>query len=139
VHHDAAWDALNQAEAVIEAYRRLGLAPPPQSPREDATNSGAVHHLKTWPVQFQAIKRGDKGFELRVNDRDFREGDTLILLEWDPCRGDGAYTGDWLAYRAGWILYGGKPEFGCAAMPADHCIISLARHPSVRPIGRLAA
>lgn len=25
VHHDAAWDVLNQAEAVIEAYRRLKL------------------------------------------------------------------------------------------------------------------
>lgn len=90
----------------------------------------AVHHLKTWPTYFQAIKRGDKTFELRLNDRDFREGDTLFLQEWNPMKGDGAFTGAWLPFKAGWILYGGNAEFGCPALPHDHCIISLVPHPA---------
>lgn len=47
-------------------------------------SSGSVHRLKTWPVYFQAIRDGRKNFEIRKNDRDFNEGDILILEEWDP-------------------------------------------------------
>lgn len=42
------------------------------------------HRLKTWPPYFEATLRGDKGFELRFNDRGFKIGDYLILEEWDP-------------------------------------------------------
>jgi ASC-1-like (ASCH) protein len=76
----------------------------------------AIHHLKTWPSYFQAIKRGEKPFEVRRNDRDFKPGDTLILQEWEPRKGDGVYTGDWLAFKAGWIVYGGDEEFGADAI-----------------------
>ena len=43
-----------------------------------------THELKTWPEYFGPLASGDKAFELRVNDRDFQAGDTLILNEWDP-------------------------------------------------------
>lgn len=43
-----------------------------------------VHSLKTLPVYFAAVLRGDKTFEVRKNDRDFQTGDTLILKEYDP-------------------------------------------------------
>jgi len=43
-----------------------------------------THTLKTLPVYFDAVERGDKTFELRNNDRDFQTGDTLILEEFDP-------------------------------------------------------
>lgn len=43
-----------------------------------------VHGLKCWPEFFQAIHTGKKTFELRVNDRDFKVGDVLLIREWDP-------------------------------------------------------
>ncbi len=51
-----------------------------------------THTLKTWPEYYDAIVRGDKTFEYRLNDRDFLVGDTLNLLRWDPQRG--VYTGE---------------------------------------------
>lgn len=50
-----------------------------------------VHHLKTWPEYFEAIIRGIKPFEFRLNDRDYQVGDFLDLEEYDPEKED--YTG----------------------------------------------
>lgn len=43
-----------------------------------------THHLKTLPVYFDAVYRGDKTFEIRENDRDFQTGGMLVLQEFDP-------------------------------------------------------
>jgi hypothetical protein len=43
-----------------------------------------IHKLKTWPVYFQSVLDGSKPFEVRVNDRDFKVGDRLDLMEYDP-------------------------------------------------------
>jgi len=43
------------------------------------------HHLKTWPSEFTATLFGNKSFELRKNDRDFKVGDYLFLEEFEPC------------------------------------------------------
>jgi hypothetical protein len=94
----------------------------------------AIHHLKTWPAQFLAIKRGEKTFDMRrSDDRTFTEGDVLILEEWDPCAGSGAYTGERLTFKAGYILRGGQPEWGCGELPPGVCIISLAALPDLVP------
>jgi len=46
-----------------------------------------VHELKTLPVYFEAVLRGEKSFEIRDNsDRGFQKGDTVILREYDPVR-----------------------------------------------------
>lgn len=51
-----------------------------------------THRLKTWPEYYQAMQENRKPFELRFNDRDFQEGDQLILEEFVPCE-DCAATG----------------------------------------------
>jgi hypothetical protein len=50
-----------------------------------------IHELKTWPEYFAAIVSGRKTFELRRNDRAFRENDTLHLREYEPV--NRRYTG----------------------------------------------
>lgn len=44
----------------------------------------AIIKKKTWPKEFELIKSNKKKFEWRLADFDIREGDTLILEEWDP-------------------------------------------------------
>jgi len=39
---------------------------------------------KVWPEYFEAIKTGKKNYELRLADWECKEGDVLILKEWDP-------------------------------------------------------
>jgi len=51
----------------------------------------AIIHKKIWPEYFDAVVSGKKKFELRLNDFDVAEGDTLVLEEWDPKTE--AYTG----------------------------------------------
>ncbi len=47
------------------------------------------HELKTWPNYFEAIKRGDKRFEIRDNsDRGFQKKDLIVFKKYDPVRGD---------------------------------------------------
>ncbi|MCM1104699.1 MAG: DUF3850 domain-containing protein [Clostridium sp.] len=48
-----------------------------------------VHELKIEPRYFQDIIDDRKCFEIRKNDRDFREGDILFLREYN----NGKYTG----------------------------------------------
>jgi hypothetical protein len=43
-----------------------------------------IHELKSWPQFFEAVISGEKTFEVRVNDRNFRIGDFLFLREYDP-------------------------------------------------------
>ena len=55
------------------------------------------HELKCWPEFFQAVWCGDKNFEIRNNDRGFKERDEIVLQEYvlDPTGGnlDGEFTG----------------------------------------------
>ncbi len=39
---------------------------------------------KAWPEMFNAVLSGKKNFDLRLGDSEFKEGDVLILEEWDP-------------------------------------------------------
>jgi len=44
----------------------------------------AIINKKIWPEYFNAVASGKKKFELRLNDFDVKEDDTLVLEEWDP-------------------------------------------------------
>ena len=46
---------------------------------------------KIWPEFFDDVVSGKKKFELRLNDFEVNEGDTLVFEEWDPKTKD--YTG----------------------------------------------
>ena len=59
-----------------------------------------IHQLKTLPEYFEAVRKGDKTFELRENDRDFKVGDYLALNEWDGEK----YTGRSQLVKVTYIL-----------------------------------
>jgi hypothetical protein len=50
-----------------------------------------THALKTTPESFADIKKGEKGFDVRKNDRSFKVGDKVLLQEHHPEKG---YTGE---------------------------------------------
>lgn len=54
-----------------------------------------IHYLKLSYQYFDAVQRREKNFEIRYNDRNYCEGDWLVLREWD---GDW-YTGYEIARR----------------------------------------
>ena len=47
----------------------------------EITNQHVTHHLKIYPEHFSAVCTGIKRAELRKNDRNFKVGDTLHLME----------------------------------------------------------
>lgn len=76
------------------------------------------HNLKIWPEYFKQSQLGYKNFELRLNDRDFRIGDILLLREWDPEIKE--YTSEYLIREITYILRG--PILGLAS---EYCILGL--------------
>ena len=44
----------------------------------------AIIKKKAWPELFEAVASGKKKFDIRLNDFEIKEGDTLVLEEWDP-------------------------------------------------------
>jgi len=77
-----------------------------------------VHALKILPRYFAAIQRGTKTFEVRKNDRNFAEADTLMLREWSDELG---YTGRTLRVRVNYIMHGG--QFG---LEEGYCVMAIA-------------
>lgn len=63
------------------------------------------HDLKCWPEHYAAIERGAKTCELRLNDRNYQVGDTLLLREWEPL--SVSYIGPQLRVRVTHIISGG--------------------------------
>lgn len=83
-----------------------------------------IHHLKIYPEHFSAACTGVKRAELRKNDRDFKVGDTLHLMETPKgsCSPTGEYinavvthiadVGEWLP---GYVMLSIEREPGYAA------------------------
>ena len=74
-----------------------------------------IHELKCESEVYKHILLGSKNFEFRKNDRDFKEGDELVLIEVV----NNAPTGRRLSsLLVTYILYGGR--FG---LPEDYCVM----------------
>ncbi|MEX5908516.1 DUF3850 domain-containing protein [Citrobacter portucalensis] len=83
-----------------------------------------IHHLKIYPEHFSAVCTGIKRAELRKNDRDFKVGDTLHLMETPKgsCNPTGEFintvvthiadVGEWLP---GYVMLSIERESGYAA------------------------
>ncbi len=69
-----------------------------------------VHKLKCWPEQFEAVVSGLKTAEMRLNDRDFKVGDQLLLREWVPYKHGRGYTGRKQLVEVTHMLFG--EQFG---------------------------
>jgi len=65
---------------------------------------------KIWPQYFDAVASGKKRFELRIADFNIKEGDTLILEEWNPETKQ--YTGRKIEKSVDFILNFGLNDFG---------------------------
>lgn len=59
-----------------------------------------THELKIKPEYFEAVRSGQKTFELRKNDRNYQVGDLLTLREWDGTQ----YTGRSVHRRIAYTL-----------------------------------
>lgn len=81
-----------------------------------------THRLKTWPVYFKEVKSGEKTFEFRKNDRDFKTGDTVILEEWCPLAKQ--YSGEFLYFTIGYILPHHSEVYDCT-IKNDYVTFSL--------------
>ena len=75
-----------------------------------------IHELKILPEYYDAVRCGDKRFEIRKNDRNFHRGDILRLKEWD---GEN-YTGEELDALVRYILY----DF-TGGLQDGYCIMSI--------------
>lgn len=76
----------------------------------------AIHQLKILPEYYQEVLSGNKAYELRKNDRDYKRNDKLGLNEYD---GEN-YTGRKIIAYITYIFTGGK--YG---LSKDYCILSI--------------
>ena len=70
----------------------------------------AILKKKIWTEYFDLVASGKKKFELRVNDFDAQEGDTLILEEWNPKTKQ--YTGRKIERKVTYVLKFNLNDFG---------------------------
>jgi len=70
----------------------------------------AIVKKKIWQKYFGLLKSGKKRFELRLADFDIREGDTLVLEEWDPKKKE--YTGRKIEKKVNYVLKFNLNDFG---------------------------
>jgi hypothetical protein len=68
----------------------MGVVECPSRPLEPLV-SPQTHELKTWKVFFEPMWNNLKNFEIRWNDRDYKVGDRLRLMEYDNV--ERKYTG----------------------------------------------
>lgn len=74
-----------------------------------------IHELKILPEYFDDVKHGNKRFELRKDDREYKVNDIIVLREFS----DGEYTGRKFVSLIKYILRN-CPEYG---LMDGYCIL----------------
>jgi len=70
----------------------------------------AIIKKKIWSEYFELVKSGKKKFELRLANFDIKEGDILVLEEWNPETKQ--YTGRTIEKKVNYILKFNLDDFG---------------------------
>ena len=78
-----------------------------------------VHYIKCWPEFYKPVRKGEKTFELRKNDRGYEKGDVLVIQEWD--QGGNGYTGNECVRVVSSIV---KEGFG---LEKGHCCMGMKK------------
>lgn len=78
-----------------------------------------MHELKIWPEFFKAVKYGQKPFEVRRHDKDYRVGDTLYLKEWSS---ESGFTGQVVRRKIIYLMPG-----GALGVDKAYCVIGMKR------------
>ena len=88
-----------------------------------------IHELKILPEYFDAVRCGDKKFEIRKNDRNFHRGDILRLKEFDGKE----YTGEEIDVLVRYVLYDwpGGLQDGYCIMSIDTMMRGFPRRKAV--------
>ncbi|MBM4177190.1 DUF3850 domain-containing protein [Candidatus Gribaldobacteria bacterium] len=84
----------------------------------------AIIKKKIWPEYFELVKSGKKNFELRVNDFEVSEGDTLLLEEFNPTTKE--YTGRVVEKKVGYVLNFKLDDFGQKALIEENGLVVIA-------------
>ena len=61
------------------------------------------HELKCWSGFFNLVWEGVKTFEYRVDDRQYNEGDDLVVRDWDKDKSE--YRGRYYTAKVGYVLH----------------------------------
>lgn len=61
------------------------------------------HNVKMLPRYFHQVERGNKTFEIRKDDREYKEGDFIVLHEHDNRVGGNGYSGRNITKRIGFV------------------------------------
>lgn len=77
-----------------------------------------THDVKSHEgASFEAVWEGRKKHEIRVNDRDYTEGDRVIMREWRPS--ESRYLGRWVRVAVMHVSQGGT-----WGLPPELCVFS---------------
>ena len=79
-----------------------------------------VHELKILPKYFDKVLSGEKTFEIRIDDRNYTLGDTLVLNEFFEQR----YTGKKIAVE---VLYVLRHEDFPEGIPEGYVVLSIKK------------
>jgi hypothetical protein len=79
-----------------------------------------THDLKVCTPFWEDLYNRRKTFDVRKDERDFREGDKLRLREWDPETDD--YTGQWATFEVSYKLDGGS-----RGIEDGYCVLGVRR------------